>query len=578
MFSLPKLGVQNNESTPALTSLIPSSQKDEGSVRTAEPATDEENVADEVVELLNPELNQPVISNGEDGYKKTSTVPPLLVPDVQWILHPDSVGMIRWTRLISLATVIDCVLTPVGIAWAIEDETWNGFMIIFDLLFLLHVFVTLRCALWESMELVVDGYEIAMKYCKLWIWIDLLPCMPWDLLFGSLGYVALIRFLRLFRIMRIMKVVLSQATNPFIVLGKLVIYVLILGHWLGCAWWMIAEEDNRFGPSSELKRNEVFALQYLESLYWGLGALGAIGAGFFPETYGENLFCVVICLVGSFVFAYILGEVFNVIQVINAPGARYAQLMGELEAYIAHKRILPATGDRLLRWQATEIERTNGLDETDILARIPYYLRQEVCAQQVGRFMQNSILGKFPKEFQDTVVMYLKSEVFGKGDYLIKQSDVGANMFFIESGQVDILVGGNLVATLGPGNCVGETALLERALRTATAQAKTRVMVYSLMADHFHYIVSFHHRAKLILDEMALKRRNDRILASLKTALSDSVANAQLTNAMMNRCFVRMKCRFLESVGQARVKDGDESDPKAEPQLRSTLRYLSRVK
>jgi len=103
-------------------------------------------------------------------------------------------------------------------------------------------------------------------------------------------------------------------------------------------------------------------------------------------------------------------------------------------------------------------------------------------------------------------------------------------------------------------------------------------MVYSLMADHFHYIVSFHHRAKLILDEMALKRRNDRILASLKTALSDSVANAQLTNAMMNRCFVRMKCRFLESVGQARVKDGDESDPKAEPQLRSTLRYLSRVK
>ena len=63
--------------------------------------------------------------------------------------------------------------------------------------------------------------------------------------------------------MRIMKVVLSQAstfhpiplvlmgnivsellqaTNPFIVLGKLVTYVLILGHWLGCAWWMIAEE------------------------------------------------------------------------------------------------------------------------------------------------------------------------------------------------------------------------------------------------------------------------------------------------------------------------------------------------
>ena len=90
MFSLPKLGVQNNESTPALTSLIPSSQKEEGSVRTAEPATDEENVADEVVELLNPELKQPVISNGEDGYKETSTVPPLLVPDVQWILHPDS--------------------------------------------------------------------------------------------------------------------------------------------------------------------------------------------------------------------------------------------------------------------------------------------------------------------------------------------------------------------------------------------------------------------------------------------------------------------------------------------------------
>ena len=115
-------------------------------------------------------------SDADEG--ETKPRPSLFVPDTPFIFHPDSVISTRWSLLVSIATLLDCIFTPFTIAWRIEDEVYNGCMLIFDFIFVLHVVVTLRTALWESMELITDGCVIATRYAKLWLWIDLLPCLP----------------------------------------------------------------------------------------------------------------------------------------------------------------------------------------------------------------------------------------------------------------------------------------------------------------------------------------------------------------------------------------------------------------
>ena len=60
---------------------------------------------------------------------------------------------------------------------------------------------------------------------------------------------------------------------------------------------------------------------------------------------------------------------------------------------------------------------------------------------------------------------------------LIKEGERGGEFFVIVSGEVEVRRKGRKVATLGPGNFVGEMALLSKVPRTATVTAVTALDV-----------------------------------------------------------------------------------------------------
>ncbi len=61
------------------------------------------------------------------------------------------------------------------------------------------------------------------------------------------------------------------------------------------------------------------------------------------------------------------------------------------------------------------------------------------------------------------------------GHVLARQGSVGAEFFIVLQGHVDVVQSGDLVATRGPGSPLGEIALLDARLRTATLIAQTPV-------------------------------------------------------------------------------------------------------
>ncbi|MET0579199.1 MAG: cyclic nucleotide-binding domain-containing protein [Ilumatobacteraceae bacterium] len=63
------------------------------------------------------------------------------------------------------------------------------------------------------------------------------------------------------------------------------------------------------------------------------------------------------------------------------------------------------------------------------------------------------------------------------GRVLTRQGAVGREFFVIVEGTAEVRVGGQLVARLGPGDFVGELALLDRRCRTATVVAETPLVV-----------------------------------------------------------------------------------------------------
>jgi CRP-like cAMP-binding protein len=57
------------------------------------------------------------------------------------------------------------------------------------------------------------------------------------------------------------------------------------------------------------------------------------------------------------------------------------------------------------------------------------------------------------------------------GDVIIAENTVGDDFFILVSGKVEVVRKGQLLITLSPGAPFGETALLERAKRSATVRA-----------------------------------------------------------------------------------------------------------
>ncbi len=75
------------------------------------------------------------------------------------------------------------------------------------------------------------------------------------------------------------------------------------------------------------------------------------------------------------------------------------------------------------------------------------------------------------------------------GTAVFNQGDLGDRYFVVESGEVEVVGDGRLVATLGPGEGFGEIALLRHTRRTATVVARTDVRLRGLGSDHFLAVV-----------------------------------------------------------------------------------------
>jgi hypothetical protein len=69
---------------------------------------------------------------------------------------------------------------------------------------------------------------------------------------------------------------------------------------------------------------------------------------------------------------------------------------------------------------------------------------------------------------------------FEPGDVLMAQGDPGDRYIVIEAGEAEVTSNGRLLRTCGPGEGVGEIALLRRVPRTATVKALTRITGYAL--------------------------------------------------------------------------------------------------
>ena len=122
--------------------------------------------------------------------------------------------------------------------------------------------------------------------------------------------------------------------------------------------------------------------------------------------------------------------------------------------------------------------------------------RREVEAPQLG-LQPDQLMKKFPV-FADLtaaqraeLLTLFKPRSAAPGERVIRAGDVGAEMFFISSGAVEVSIGDQRIP-LGPGDLFGEMALIIGGVRSADVTAIDYCLFLTLEKDDFEAFVSRH--------------------------------------------------------------------------------------
>jgi CRP-like cAMP-binding protein len=101
----------------------------------------------------------------------------------------------------------------------------------------------------------------------------------------------------------------------------------------------------------------------------------------------------------------------------------------------------------------------------------------------VERFRKLPLFGELDHHDLSTVARWVHDVEFHDGDLLFEQGAMPYQLFVIEQGEAEVTRDGGHVATVGPGDVVGEMALLKLERRWATVRAVGDVRAVTLDAD-----------------------------------------------------------------------------------------------
>jgi CRP/FNR family cyclic AMP-dependent transcriptional regulator len=98
-------------------------------------------------------------------------------------------------------------------------------------------------------------------------------------------------------------------------------------------------------------------------------------------------------------------------------------------------------------------------------------------AQELG---QIPLFSDLSEEDIDALATYADEVTVSEGKHLVDEGGYAYDLFAIVEGKAQVIMGGDVVAELGPGDFFGEAGVIEKQQRNATVVAKTRMRLVTL--------------------------------------------------------------------------------------------------
>ena len=197
----------------------------------------------------------------------------------------------------------------------------------------------------------------------------------------------------------------------------------------------------------------------------------------------------------------------------DSSGRLFNEKIEEVRQWITAKAFPNDLKEQILQYYHFKYSQSKYFDEDHIFDELNEPLCQKISLLERELLIKSvPFLKDADRHFINQLVTKMKLKHFLTGDVVIDEGSSGEEMFFIASGSVEVITGGQVRATLDTGLFFGEIALvLGRMKRTATIRTQKPCRLYSLSRSDLENVLASYpvmqekmiHVAKERLDALA---------------------------------------------------------------------------
>ncbi|XP_045115050.1 cyclic nucleotide-gated cation channel beta-1-like isoform X2 [Portunus trituberculatus] len=432
-------------------------------------------------------------------------------------LEPQSRLYICWLLVVSISYVYNACVIPLrsvfthyqtedNLAWWLTADCLADLIYIGDIVVFKSRVMYLDNGFWiSSSSLMRRHYLKTVKFRY-----DLVSLLPLELLYFKFGPISVFRLPRLFKIHTFWEFfnrLDSVLSSPHAVrVIRTVLYMLFLIHLNTCAYYGFSKYE---GIGSNLWVFQGDGNAYIRCFYFATKTATSIGKNPKPENKEEYLFMTCSWLMGVFVFALLIGQIRDIVATATRNQNEYRRVMDHTQAYL-HRLNLPASlQERVRLWFAYTWQSQKTLNEMKWLESLPKKMRTDIAINvHIQTLSKVQLFQDCDKALLRDLVLKLQPVLYLPGDFVCKKGEVGKEMYIVQSGQVLVMGGDKVLATLGEGSVFGEISLLALAggnRRTANVRSRGFSSLFVLSKADLQATIKDYPEAQEILKKKAKK-------------------------------------------------------------------------
>ncbi|XVE89333.1 hypothetical protein DITRI_Ditri19aG0193600 [Diplodiscus trichospermus] len=424
----------------------------------------------------------------------------------------------------------------------------------------LHFFLAYRDS--QTYRMVYKQSSIAIRYLKSSFIIDLLGCMPWDIIYKACGRKEEVRYLLWIRLYRVHKVTVFfqkiekdiRINYLFTRIIKLIFVELYCTHTAACIFYYLAttlppEKEGytwigslKLGDYSYVHFREIdLWKRYTTSMYFAIVTMATVGYGdIHAVNLREMIFIMIYVSFDMILGAYLIGNMTALI-VKGSKTEKFRDKMADVIKYMNRNRL-----DRDIRNQIKghlRLQYESSYTEAAVLQDIPISIRAKISQSLYMPYVENVSLFKgCSSEFINQIAIRLHEEFFLPGEVIMEQGNVVDQLYFVCHGVLEELAIGEdgmeeTVSLLQPNSSFGEISILCNIPQPYTVRVCELCRLLRLDKQSFSNILEIYfYDGRKVLNNLLEGKESNLRVKQLESDISFHIGKQEAELALRVNC------------------------------------------